>query len=123
MFEGPRHYFAGDVFGPVRVGKEAVDDVQIQAFAVSADDEIASSVFDDCFRWTAGWDGAHWDILTLKLATKLALIEGWTRARLTVAGACWHNVKRFNREAGATMDSSVTKSSDEHISGANGRTR
>src|SRR5216684_6954637 len=47
VLDRTRHNFARDACGPVAVGKETVNDGQIQTFAVSANQKIASAMFCD----------------------------------------------------------------------------
>jgi hypothetical protein len=66
MLDGSRHYFARDAFRPVRVRKEAANDVQIQEFAVCANQETAMPMLKDRFRVATGGCNLHGDILQLK---------------------------------------------------------
>ena len=66
MLDGSRHYFARDAFRPVRVRKEAANDVQIQEFAVCANQETTMPMLNDGFREATGWPNLHGDILQRK---------------------------------------------------------
>jgi len=47
VLDRSRHNITRDAFCPVAVGKETVNDGQIQTFAVSANQKIASAMFCD----------------------------------------------------------------------------
>src|ERR1700730_206682 len=66
MLDGSRHYFARDTFRPVRVGGKAANDVEIEEFAVCANQEAAMPMLNDRFLVATGWGNLHGDILQLK---------------------------------------------------------
>jgi len=68
MLDGSRHYFARDTFRPVRVREKAANDLQIQQFAVCANQETAIPMLNDRFSVATGWPNLHGDILQLKSA-------------------------------------------------------
>src|SRR6266568_3436546 len=70
MFDGSRHHFSRDTFRPVRVREKAANGVQIQEFAVCANQEIALSMLNDRFSVAWGWRNPHRDILPLKSASE-----------------------------------------------------
>jgi hypothetical protein len=70
MLDGSRHYFARDTFRPVRVREKAPNDVQIQEFAVCANQETAMPMLNGRFSVATGWHNLHGDILQLQSASQ-----------------------------------------------------
>src|ERR1700731_5235848 len=66
MLDGSRHDLARDTFRPVRVREKAANDLQIQEFAVCANQETAMTMLNDGFSVATGWPKLHGDILQLK---------------------------------------------------------
>ncbi len=47
MLDGSRHDLARDALGPIAIGQEAVDDIEIEARGIGGDEEFAAALLDD----------------------------------------------------------------------------
>src|ERR1700686_888145 len=61
----PHHNLSRDSFGPIAIGEETVDHIQIQAFAAGTDQKLATPIFLDSFEINHT-TGRHAHILPLR---------------------------------------------------------